>query len=361
MNRGWLAGSVLIGSALLAACSPASDPAPADEKTRAFVLPEPISNNAVAAADSPDGPALYSFGGLGPGKDWRAVTKGATVCLPATRRCRVLPDMPVERGRLASAAVTLGGQIYVFGGYTVARDGAEKSMPEVLRFDPATATYERRADMPVPVDDAVVLPYRDRYAYVVSGWHDEGNVALVQLYDSQTDSWNEATAFPGTPVFGHAGGISGDSFVVSGGVAVAGLVDGKRKFVAAPFTWRGDIDPADPARIDWRRVSDKPGDAVYRMAAGADGSVVFAGGADRPYNFDGIGYDGTAAEALDEVWVYDLATDRWRPGGIMGRASMDHRALAKVGRSFYIVGGMDARRQVTDRIGAFRPDALEPE
>ena len=346
MNRGWLAIW-----ALLAACSPASEPAPADEKTRAFVLPEPISNNAVAAADSPDGPALYSFGGLGPGKDWRAVTKGATVCLPAERRCRALPDMPVERGRLASAAVTLGGQIYVFGGYTVAQDGAEKSMPEVLRFDPATATYERRADMPVPVDDAVVLPYRDRYAYVVSGWHDEGNVALVQLYDSQTDSWSEATAFPGTPVFGHAGGISGDSFLVSGGVAVAGLVDGKRKFVAAPFTWRGDIDPADPARIDWRRVSDKPGDAVYRMAAtGADGRVVFAGGSNTPYNFDGIGYDGTPANASDEVWFYDLAQDEWLFGGMMRDASMDHRALAKVGRTFYILGGMDGKRRVTDRI-----------
>ncbi|QJB68873.1 Kelch repeat-containing protein [Parasphingorhabdus halotolerans] len=224
-----------------------------------FELPEPITNNAVAMAEGPDGPTIYSFNGLKSGKTWQDTSNAAYACVVSIKACEAITNVPVSEGRLASAAVTVAGTIYVFGGYTVAENGDEVSTPEVFAFHPADNSYTRKADMPTPVDDMVAIPYQNRFIYLISGWHDEGNVSVVQLYDTQTDAWTEATAFPGKPVFGHAGGIAGDSIIVTDGVAVVDrLVDGKRKFAAAKLTWRGDIDPKNPTEITWRGLMPMP-------------------------------------------------------------------------------------------------------
>ena len=323
-----------------------------------FELPEPITNNAVALAEGPDGPTIYSFNGLKSGKTWRDTSNAAFACVISIKTCETIASVPVSEGRLASAAVTVAGTIYVFGGYTVAENGDEVSTPEVFAFHPADNSYTRKADMPTPVDDMVAVPYQDRFIYLISGWHDEGNVSVVQLYDTQTDAWTEATPFPGKPVFGHAGAIAGDSIMVTDGVAVAdGLVNGKRKFVAAKLTWRGDIDPKNPTQIAWRGVDAHAGKARYRMAAIGDdrrGKVIFAGGGDNPYNYDGIGYDGVPAKPGGRFFEYDLTTDKWKELDRLAEPSMDHRGLANDGKNYYIVGGMDAEQKVISRIVSFR-------
>lgn len=325
----------------------------------AFILPSAVTNNAVAMAKGPDGATLYSFNGLNAGKTWQDTSHAAYACVISTEVCEAIAQVPVDEGRLASAAIRVGSKIYIFGGYTVAEDGAEDSTPEVLAFDPEDESYARVADMPTPVDDMVVLSYQDRYIYLVSGWHDQGNVSLVQLYDTQTDRWTQATAFPGLPVFGHAGGIVGNSIIISDGVAVAGLVNGRRKFVAAPFTWRGDVNPDDPAQIDWKPVDPMPGGPLYRMASMGDeqrGQVIFAGGGDNPYNYNGIGYDDVPAKPSDRIFGYDLETDSWQSLGRLEAASMDHRGLVKSGEDYYIMGGMDAAQAVKAEIVKFRID-----
>jgi len=324
-----------------------------------FELPVPISNNAVALAEGPDGPTLYSFNGLKSGKTWQEASNAAFACIISIKECEEIAPVPVNEGRLASSAVTVAGKVYIFGGYTVAENGDEVSTPEVFAFDPKTNDYKRLADMPTPVDDMVVLPYRGRYIYLVSGWHDEGNVALVQLYDTQFDTWSMATEFPGKPVFGHAGGLANNSMIISDGVAVAGLVNGRRKFAAAPFAWRGDIDPGDPALITWRAIETHPGAPRYRMAAMGDngrGLILFAGGGDNPYNYDGIGYDTVPAKPTDRVFGYDLKADQWIELGKLAEPSMDHRGLVKSGDDHYIMGGMDRDQAVTARIMKFRID-----
>ena len=354
-------GKVLIGlgmAAALGACEQELVEQPVSTVAE-FELPISISNNAVALAEGPDGPTLYSFNGLKSGKTWEDTSNAAFACIISIKACEEITPVPVSEGRLASAAVTVAGKVYIFGGYTVAENGDEDSTPEVFAFDPKSNDYKRLADMPTPVDDMVVLPYRERYIYLVSGWHDEGNVALVQLYDTQFDTWSMATEFPGKPVFGHAGGLANNSMIITDGVAVAGLVNGRRKFAATPFAWRGDIDPGDPAKITWRAIEAHPGGPRYRMAAMGDndrGLILFAGGGDNPYNYDGIGYDTVPAKPTDRVFGYDLKADQWTELGKLAEPSMDHRGLVKSGDDHYIVGGMDGDQAVTARIMKFRID-----
>jgi hypothetical protein len=344
-----------IGAALIAGCG-----APATTKivtTRAATLPAAISNNAVALVEGRNGATIYSFNGLLAGKTPEDVTSAAFACDMALGACREIGGPPVREGRLASAALTLGGKVYLFGGYSVAEDGSEVSTPEVFAYDPYTEAYARRADLPVPVDDAVAFAYAGRYIYLVSGWRDDGNVSLVQVFDADENRWFRATDYPGAPVFGHAGGAVEGRFVIADGVAVVGEENGKRKFGAVDEAWLGEIDENDPAQIAWRKLPPHPGGPLYRMAAAGDGAharVLFYGGGDNPYNYDGVGYDGAPAKPSSRLFAYDLAGDAWIEVGDSGLPSMDHRGLMISDDVYYVAGGMIADLALTDAVTALQ-------
>ena len=315
-------------------------------------MPEPVSNNAVALAYGPEGQTLYSFLGLGAGKTYRDIGRSASACSLRTHHCVALPDVPVPQGRLAATAATAGGKIYLFGGYSVTSDGSEVSNPETLIFDPMAGKWRSGAPIPVPVDDSVALAYQDRFIFLVSGWHDDGNVRHVQVYDCLADHWFEATPYPGTPVFGHAGGIVGGKLVVSDGVAVLGRTpEGHRRYGLIAEAWMGEVDPSNPARISWKRLPPHPGSPGYRMAATGEGArVLFAGGSEKPYNYNGLGYDGKPSPPSARLFAYDLGAEHWVTYPDKAAASMDHRGVLAADRKLYILGGMVAGQKVTDDI-----------
>ena len=324
-------------------------------------LPMPISNNAVAAlavAGTGETKAVdyYSFMGLTAGKTWRDVSAKAW-WLPAEadgwQALPPVPDAASGRGRLAAVAVAAAGSVWLFGGYSVAADGSETSSAEVYRVNARQQPlYQRSTPMPIPVDDTLALVYGDRYIYLISGWHDLGNVNLVQVFDTATETWNQATPYPGTPVFGHSGGMLGERLLVCGGVAVDYPPSGQRRFRLSEQCWRGSIDADDLRRIDWQPLAPMPGPARYRAAAAADAErklIIFAAGAARAYNYNGIGYDGIPAKPLQSVVSFDLSAGAWRCHHPLAVASMDHRALLLAAQSGELIriGGMLARQQVS--------------
>lgn len=314
-------------------------------------LPEPHANNAVAQVTVGGKVTLFSFMGLKAGKTYRDISKAAFAYTEGEERWRQLPDVPVEAGRLAATAVGLNGQVYLFGGYTVAPDGHEVSTVENFRFDPASNEYGRIADMPVPVDDAVSFGYQDRYIYLVSGWHDTANVRDVQVYDTIEDSWFKATDYPGTPVFGHAGGIVGNRFVIADGTALFGTREaGDRRFDTVNEGWMGTIDPNDPATITYRRLPQLPGRGNYRMGGAGDEEgkrVLFAGGTSNAYNYTGIGYNGEPSKPTAHVFAWDFTVNNWVAYKDKPARSMDHRGLVELGGTWFTVGGMVGDQQVT--------------
>ncbi|GJL97226.1 MAG: hypothetical protein DHS20C06_10430 [Hyphobacterium sp.] len=347
-----LIGSVAAGGYLYFS----ENPPPADvmgQVRRIAQLPHAVSNNAVAAIEMAGQTHAFSFAGLRSGKDWSDVTANAYACALDTAQCNEIAGLPDGIGRLASIAATAGEHIYIFGGYTVGEDGSERSTPEVWQFDPVSTSYTRMADLPLPVDDSVALVYENRYVYLVTGWHDHDNVANTQMLDTQTGEWSEATGWPGSPVFGHAGGILERQILICGGVEVVPpIADGMRRtFELYDACWRGDIDPLDPTHIDWTSAQI-PGAARYRAAmAGSerlDGFVVI-GGTENPYNYDGVGYDGMPSEPVDLIIVdRQNAVERITRPGLAG--SMDHRGLIEWRSGFVTLGGMTDGQVVSNEV-----------
>ncbi len=320
-------------------------------------LPIRVSNNAVTTIDVEDRQFVVSFAGLGSGRADSDTLSLTLVLDSESGRWRESTPLPGGAGRLASVAASVGGLAYLFGGYTVAADGSETSLPYVHAFDPALQTFTELSPMPVPVDDAVAVTYSDRFVYLISGWHDLGNVNLVQRYDVVSGTWVQATPIPGNSVFGHAGGIVGNRIVYCDGVAVRYFADRSRDFVANDECFLGIIDPEDSRRIDWRHVPSLPGLPRYRMAAaGIDSlnAVVFIGGSENPYNYNGIGYDGEPSEPVGSALLFELDTLSWRELSIQGPATMDHRGLVPYGDRWLTVGGMLRGQKVTDQVIAYK-------
>jgi len=357
-GRGGLVSRVVPVLAAAALAALAACTRPVAEKTPYAAMPVPHANNAVAAVERGGRAYLYSFMGLKPGKSHADISTAAFEYSVAEDRWRRLNPVPVPEGRLAGVAATVGGRIYLFGGYTVAADGSEESTPHVFAFDPEAETYSRRAEIPKPVDDSVALVYRDRYVYLVSGWHMDGNVPNVQVYDTARDVWFNATDFPGIPVFGHAGGIVGNTMLVIDGVALEGESDGERAFRLVKQAWLGEINPDDPSRIRWQSVGGHGGPPVYRAAAtGATdrGLILFAGGANRAYNYSGIGYDGEPAAPSARVFGYDLLSDIWLGFADKPVATMDHRGLLEAAGGFWTLGGMVGGQRVSGVVDRIDP------
>jgi N-acetylneuraminic acid mutarotase len=318
----------------------------------------PVARANWAAARAGD--QVFAFYGLGAGKTSADIARDVHALDLKSGQWRKVGDMPVAQGRLASVAVTVGGMVYIIGGYTVSPKGEEVSTPEVLRFDPANGQFLVETSMPVPVDDSVAMVWRERWIVLVSGWHDTGNVNAVQLYDTQTHQWSEGTPWPGAPVFGHAGGLSADVMAICDGVTSTKGVDGKNQFAISDQCWEGRLDAGQPGRIVWRQLPAHPGAPLYRAGAvggiGRDtGRIIFAGGSSRPYNYNGIGYDHQPSEPSAAVFSFDVRRGAWQEHAPLPEAGMDFRGLVPLGEDYGLFGGMRAGQQVSAGVIRFTP------
>lgn len=359
MKVGIIRAATFVGlSFLLAACATQPSPKPdavMQQQTSSIPsLPSPHANNAVAQVVVDGKTVLFSFMGLTAGKTYKDISKQAFSYTEGDTAWRQLQDVPVPEGRLAATAVGLGEAVYLFGGYTVAEDGAEVSTLENFRYDARTNRYDPLPAMPVSTDDAVSFVYAERYIYLVSGWHNTGNIRDVQVYDSVDNSWLKATDYPGSPVFGHAGGIVGNQFVIADGVAVFGTrAGGDRRFETVNEGWMGTINPDNPAEITYRRLPQLPGRGNYRMggAGGTSGNrVLFVGGTSSAYNYNGIGYNTEPSKPTAHVFAWDFTADNWVAYPDKPTPSMDHRGLVNIGGNWFTIGGMVGTQVIVDKV-----------
>jgi N-acetylneuraminic acid mutarotase len=327
-------------------------------------LPAPVSNNAVAILHSEYGTKIFSFMGVGPKKTWDAVTTGAYQMDLARGKWEEKRTVPGVVGRLAATAVGLNQQVFIFGGYVLDGDGKETTLPDVNVFVPGENRYYSGKDVPVPVDDAVAGIYSQRYIFLIGGRSNDKAVRNVQVYDTDKNEWTQATPTPGTPVFGHAGAIAGDTIVYVDGAYKNPETMGA-KYLPSNECWIGKIpNKDDVTKIEWTKLPAHPGNAHYRIAAGVvpdtkkGGKIYFSGGTDNPYNYNGVGYNGKAAEPSPVTFAFDVRTGTWEtihdntPDPVM-----DSRGLLVTHRGLLVIGGMEKGQQVTAKVTIVKAEA----
>ena len=272
-------------------------------------MPIAVTSNAVASLKS--GIEVYSIMGVGTKKNWDDVTNKMFLLRFKSGRWYESRPVPGVAGRLGSSAVGAKGEIFVFGGYTVDGQGNEYTVGDVNAFIPEDQKWYRAADIPVPVDSAVIGLDHDRYVYLVGGRSKTGPVNNVQVYDTEKNQWSQATPFPGTPVFGHAGGLTDGAIVFVDG-AKKGPADAK-KYVVSDECWMGKIDRKDPNKIEWSKLPAHPGTGRFGIIAGggSEHRVLFSGGATDVHNYKFLDADGKMAEISPMTFAFDLHGNRW--------------------------------------------------
>ncbi len=325
-------------------------------------LPEPVTNNAVTLMEWEGNIWIGSFNGLKKGKQQQDISSSSFIWSSKNKQWMTIAPVPGKNGKLASQALSFNHAMWVIGGYEVAKDGSEVSTPEIYRIAPPWDRYQLETKMPTPVDDVVALGFQQKMLILVSGWSNHNNVDKVQIYDTENKQWQSPLTFPGTPVFGHSGVIIGNKILIVDGVRVIGEKNGHRQFATIRQAWLGEISNNTPITINWMKVNNHPGLARYRMAAIAIPEkqlMVFLGGSETPYNYNGIGYNGTPAEPEDLVLLFDLKNNCWLSKHSKSVSVMDLRGLVKIGNKIYTVGGMGKHQKVLDRVRAFDSDGLQ--
>jgi N-acetylneuraminic acid mutarotase len=341
MKRALLLLTLLLGAALL----------PAADEPKIPNMPAAVSGNAVASLKG--GLELFSIMGVGPRKTWDDVTNRVYIFSLTSRKWRDGRPVPGVAGRIGAAAIGARGKVFLFGGYVVDGQGIELTVSDVSAYVPEDHKWYRGADIPVPVDRSVIGTNHDHYIYLIGGRSKSGPVNIVQVYDAQKNTWSEGTPFPGTPVFGHAGGVADDAII---------LVDGAKKntgtgapYIASEEGWIGKIDRKDPNKIEWSKLPAHPGAARFGIAAGAEGHKIhFSGGSASPHDFKGVGYDGQPADVSPVSFIYDLHTNHWETvDEDTVDARMDCGGILATPAGLVIMGGMTKGQTPTPRATLF--------
>jgi len=272
-------------------------------------MPVPVSGNAVASLKG--GFELFSIMGLGPRKTWDDVTNMVYTMNLGHPTWHKGHPVPGVAGRLGASAAGAKAQIVLMGGSVLDAQGNEIIVPDVNVYI-EERRWNRGKDIPVPVDRAVVGVDHDRFVYLIGGRSSNGPINSVQVYDVQKDTWTQATPFPGTPVFGLAGGVADGAIVIVDG-AKPGPAGGPR-YIPSDECWLGKIDKKDPYKIEWSKVPAHPGPARFGIAGGGsdkDHKIFFSGGTATPHDYKGVAYDGQPAEPSTFTFAYDLHHNRW--------------------------------------------------
>ena len=238
---------------------------------------------------------IYAIGGFN-GDD--GTLNSADVYDPQSDSWQPLAEMASARQEFAAA--TAGGKIYVIGG----TESDDDTTAAVEAFDPLLGTWAEVASMSVArrLHAAAVV---DGKIYVLGGY-DAGagsgqGLDSVEMYDPQTDSWQQKTSLPHAGSR-HVAAVMGGKIYVSGGYR-----DGSEASTLLVF---------DPQANTWMELASMG-------TARADHASAAIGG--KLYVFGGFS---NGAERLASVEAYNAISNTWAPVSDLTGARDDFVAVA---------------------------------
>jgi N-acetylneuraminic acid mutarotase len=220
---------------------------------------------------------------------------------------------PMLLPRSEASVAELNGKIYFVGGYP----GARITSDSVQVYDTQTDSWELGPPLPLPLHHTMAAVANGRL-YVIGG--EAGNPTAGQsvfqhgtyMLDEEAGAWIPRAPMPTAR---------------SGGGA--GVIDGKI-YVAGGRPPRGhDLAVYDPALDEWSVLPDVPTQRNHLGVAAIDGKLYVAGG-----RFGG----GVGSEMTDILEIYDPATNSWSRGAplLAPRAGV---TVAVANGCLYLIGG----------------------
>jgi N-acetylneuraminic acid mutarotase len=330
---------------------------------------------------------IYTFGGA----DVQGVVKDTVDVYDIATDIWTAGIAKLPQPTAGISAVTYGDKIYLFGGSASAEIFApEYYYSDVYEFDPATATFTRRAAMPNPRartfatvsgnrilvvggisacgnrSAQVYVPATDSWSsieavtweritwggdlvnnmiFLVGGKDDttKETCPTVNVYSDQWQTWVKGTSMPIPRDSAFIAGVGGKVYVMGGrdkqDKAVADVIKGT--VPSAPPTLDLTPPPFIPqVKMVWTKISTMPTPRYYGAAVVVDNILYTVGG------LEAKSPTGRVVEA------YDPVANKWTTKAPLPEGRW-YLAAAVYKKKIYIFGGADMKLKATDSISVY--------
>lgn len=291
--------------------------------------PAPMKRTEVAAATV--GGKIYVVGGFEEPSLGNVLSFAITPSLeeydPSTDRWTAKAPMPVGLHHVGIGVV--GGRLYVIGGYKKSGLSVWGPVATVYAYDPVADAWSERAPMPT-ARGALSVTVHEGKLYAIGGYEGRANSGAVEAYDPVRNNWTSRAPLP-TPR---------DHLATATAAGKVYAIGGRLK---------GDYhrnlsvtEVYDPHADTWSRAPDLPT---------ARSGITAAEVGDRVYVFGGEGADGT----FRENEAYDPARDAWQSMAPMPTARHGLGSAVAEGRIYVISGGPTPGGSFSDLNEVFSP------
>jgi N-acetylneuraminic acid mutarotase len=208
------------------------------------------------------------------------------------------------------------------------RDQATQDSPTQDQPSPDPGRWKEGAPIPVPIAE-IAAGVIDGVIYTGGGFTPPGAGigSWFGAYDTSDDAWERRADLP--VAVHHPGMVAaaGKIWLAGGYTAQLNVNNASRR-----------LDAYDPASDRWTPMADMPGRRGAHAALHLDGEAVADPGSGqaspgRIYVVGGV----TEAGAQAEMWIYDIAADRWSTAP--GPTPREHLGAATSGGKVYVLAG----------------------
>jgi hypothetical protein len=284
---------------------------------------------------------IDAIGGTNTKLDFVDITQGGNAPPPPPATTQItwsaVASAPIPRAEGGAAVV--GGKLYAFGGYT---DTTWTPTARVDAYDPATNTWQQRADLPVAAThmgvatDGTDVYFAGGYPVGSGGTSQTFSTAAVRRYSPSTNTWATLPSLP-APRGGGALAIVGRTLHFFGGA------DANRADTNTHWTLNVDIGTS------WATATP--------MANGRNhfGAVTIGG---KIYVVAGQQGQDAAAAYTKSVDIFDPATASWASAPSLPTVRSHHGAATFVSNGKIVVlGGEKAFGVAVSEVDVFDPVA----
>jgi hypothetical protein len=281
-----------------------------------------------------------------------------------TGQYRPLPPMPVQLEK--AGGFILKDSMYIVGGSTNSGNNFSNALIKIDLSNPVS--WVNRANYPMPIGEISysTSERNDSLAYVAGGRNNANPVNNVFLYNGKANVWIPANNLPTQGIFGGGLAFLQENMVM--------FIGGKSNDSAHSLCFFGNINPGNPANINWNGGPIYPGGKICNLGnwGAKDGRAFFTGGesifpmdnssTDKTYMYEmGVGFntladkptpishvpiDGFIIDTTSSGYEYEI----FAPGGFDGSAATNKHEKLFV---------LDSLPTYIGQVGNVIPDGFE--